>query len=173
MHAMLKIQSIHFKKTGFTLIELLVVVAITSIVVGGSIAGFTKFYERQQVLTAAQEVRQLFVSAKTKAQVQETPSVCDSANPLQGYQVAQEESFLKVQPLCGINTTLATVPAYTETYSSYELRDGLSVTGTLPIKFFTLNNGVSHSSEQTITVNRGSVSHSFKISTGGAISDVQ
>ncbi len=176
MHAMPKIQLPYFKQTGFTLIELLVVVAITSIVVGGSIAGFTTFAKKQEVLTATQEVRQLFVSAKTKAQVQETPAACDGdtagEKPLQGYQVVKTGSVIKIQPLCGDTIDAAIVPASPGTHPSFTIPTGVDVSMNT-IKFFTLNNGVFPASGQIITVSGNTKTYTFTISTGGAISDVQ
>lgn len=179
MHAMLKIQSIHFKKTGFTLIELLVVVAITSIVVGGSIAGFTKFYERQQVLTAAQEVRQLFVTAKTKAQVQETPSNanCTTAGVLIGYRVRFiSPSTFRLYAICKKDSDGSLVQVNPSSQvQEVVMPAGVSVTEPTADKiydFFTLGEGTSLNSDQTITLSGSSKTYGFSVTSGGAISEV-
>lgn len=170
MHAMPKIQLPYFKQTGFTLIELLVVVAITSIVVGGAIAGFTTFAERQKVLTTAQEVRQLFVSAKTKAQVQETPTSC--AGPLRAYRVTIGNSSASIRSRCENAGGTVVNGGNAADYPSVSYTSG-SVTPTGNYDFYTLNDGVSFSTDRTISVVGNGKTHTFTITTGGAISDVQ
>lgn len=59
---------------GFTLIELIITVAITALVVGGSIAGFVSFTDRQEVLNSAQRVQQMMRNAQSKARVREKPN---------------------------------------------------------------------------------------------------
>lgn len=181
MHAMSKIQLHHFKKTGFTLIELLVVVAITSIVVGGSIAGFTKFYERQQVLTAAQEVRQLFVSAKTKAQVQETPSNanCTTAGVLIGYRVRFiSPSTFRLQALCKLDSNSSTVAVDPSSQiQRVVMPNGVTVVSPDPdtsksYNFYTLGGGTNFSVDQTVTLSGSSKTYGFSVTSGGAISEV-
>lgn len=176
MHAMPKIHLHHFKKTGFTLIELLVVVAITSIVVGGAIAGFTGFSERQQVLTAAQEVRQLFVTAKTKAQAREMHPDCDNSQPLQYYRVrVVDADTFRVQAYCkdsgGMNIA--------RTVRQYDLPTGVTKVSPLDpysVPFSALTGSYTGASDLTVTLQKtgdSSVSYSFTVTTGGAISDVQ
>lgn len=54
-------------KLGFTLIELIVSIAIMGLVMGGGIAGYRSFNERQQLLTTGKEVLVALRKAQTDA----------------------------------------------------------------------------------------------------------
>lgn len=91
---------------GFTLIELIVTVAIMALLVGGAIAGFITFRERQAVQTAAKDLQQLLRTAQAKARVRDTPSSCNSSIlRLQGYRVTINTTTAYIRPLCAAENT--------------------------------------------------------------------
>ncbi len=160
---------------GFTLIELLVTVAISLIVIGGSLAGFMTLRAHQEVLTMAGNMRNFYVTAQGKARVRESPySATDTCN-LTGYRVQKNGNSLDMQALCG-GTPFGEI-------TSMDI-SGLTVTfsPTSSVTFYSLpeedavNKKLKYTSlpsTLTVTVTDSSYPVSFTISTTGAISDVQ
>lgn len=76
-------------QAGYSLIELLIAIGILTLVVGGGIAAFITFNDRQALVGAAKQMVTYLRSAQSKARVGDTPSGCDR---LQAYRVTVTET---------------------------------------------------------------------------------
>ena len=164
---------------GFTVIELLITITIAGIVVGGAIAGFVSFSDRQEVLNAAKEVQQMMRTAQSKARVREVPTLVGSeaCKTLLGYQVqylATPTKTFRIAPYCtttnhsngiiGASIDLQTIPT------------DITVAAPDFVRFGTLESGVSFPtsvSEVLVTLSKGTHSFTFSISASGNISNVE
>jgi type II secretory pathway pseudopilin PulG len=172
------------KQSGFALIELLVVVGIMIIIVGGSIAGFVTFRDRQQVVSSAKSLQQLLRTAQTKARVRETPTdpSCNAINNrLQGYRVSVGSSTLfTLQPLCGPDSAIATPGSFVPLSSveTLTLTDATLTTSLSYIDFYTLHRGVKiktnlgFATTQNLRLLGSTYAYCFDIDDSGTISDV-
>ena len=78
-------------QAGFTLIEMIVVIGLMVLMLGGSIAGYRKFNERQTVLQGGKEFVSALRLAQKRASVGDKPDVagCNGAGQkLDGYRVS-------------------------------------------------------------------------------------
>lgn len=171
------------KNSGFSLIELLVVTAIMLVVVGGSIAGFVTFRDRQQVTTGSKEIQQLLRSAQAKARVRETPTSCSfDGNRLQGYRVVFNSStYVTLHPLCGADAAIANPTTLTQldSISSVTLVGATMVTSLSSIDFYTLHRGVKihigggiYTNSQQVKFTGNTYSYCFDVEDNGSIGDV-
>lgn len=162
---------------GFTLIELIITVAIAAMVIGGGIAGFVSFTDRQEVLNTAKEVQQMMRTAQSKARVRDVPSSCTNPDkPLLFYQVEVQSSEAVLRAGCGTFGSPVLVEVNKKTFPN-------NVTGpasTIILRFTTLEEGVTDgtnlilSSPQTITIKKaGSTSFNFNVAASGQISNIQ
>jgi prepilin-type N-terminal cleavage/methylation domain-containing protein len=161
---------------GFTLIELLITTAIAAIVVGGGIAGFIGFTDRQEVLNTAKEVQQMMRTAQSKARVRDVPTVC--TGKLSSYEVAITSTQATLTAIC-------TTPLQQVLISTYKYSKALTVTGSpslspLTLRFTTLEQGVLKSDDTPLGATTtftfavpASHSFSFTVSPIGKISTVQ
>jgi len=99
-------------QSGFTLIEMIVVLGLMALMLGGSIAGYRKFNERQTVLQGGKEFVSALRLAQKRASVGDKPDVagCNAGEKLEGYRVrgSNGESVYLVVPLCnGVEVTAA------------------------------------------------------------------
>lgn len=151
---------------GFTLLELLITAAISMIVVGGSIAAFVGFTERQEVLNAAKEIQQMFRTAQSKARVRDVPG---AGCTLQSYQVSLHGTSSKLWAICNPGTSIE--------IKTYTAPTGVGISGNT-VLFTTLENGVTDAGgallldAETYTVSKGSNSFTFTVSPAGSISNV-
>ena len=76
-HIVLKIRKIMKNARGYTLIEIIIVTGVMLLLVGGGIAAYFKFQERQGVLGAANELKVYLRSAQTRASSGDKPELCD------------------------------------------------------------------------------------------------
>lgn len=157
------------QQRGFTLLELLITAAISMIVVGGSIAAFVGFTERQEVLNAAQEIQQMFRTAQSKARVRDVPSA--ACTTLQGYQVSLSTSGSTLWAICSSPTSTINI-------KTYAFPAGVTVIGTGAVLFTTLENSVTDPdgnplATMTYTASKGSNSFTFTVSPSGSISNVE
>lgn len=142
---------------GFTLLELLVSVTIMMLIVGGGIASYITFNERQQLAAAAKELQGYFRSAQSRARANEVPDGCTS---LQGYsvQVNQDDSEVRLVAECASGDIER---------ATYVLSGTATPNSAINVSFATLKGGVTGA--QTITLSQGSRSYSFKVTAGGEI----
>ena len=168
------LQRQHF---GFTLIELLITVAIAAIVVGGSIAGFVRFNERQEVQNTAKEVQQLMRTAQSKARVRDAPdaAVDGPCFKLTSYQVERTANAFTLKPNCELESGAASLG--TEV-GNVAIPTGMTVNPAagLTTDFTTLENGVVFSDGSTSKVfsfAKNGYTYSFTVSANGNISNVE
>lgn len=168
------------KYHGFTLIELIITVAISALVVGGGIAGFVGFTERQEVLNTAKEVQQKMRTAQSKARVRDLPNQnCVLASYEVSFGATNNQAILR--PICS-PTAVAALPAYSfpsgVTIQS-KIGAGLYTTPKV-IRFTTLENGVTDNAvtpalltdSVTYKVSEGAIGYIFTVSPNGSISNV-
>ncbi|HSW90062.1 MAG TPA: prepilin-type N-terminal cleavage/methylation domain-containing protein [Patescibacteria group bacterium] len=119
---------------GFTLIELLVVIVLIGLLVTGSIAGYTKFNQRQVLLTSGKEFITILRTAQARAHSGvKPPSNCTT---LLGYSVraSRNSSSYTMAAQCS-NTSI--------TANSYKLAAGVIFDTPVDITFDGLSGGVS------------------------------
>lgn len=146
------------KKNGFTLIELLVSVTILMLIVGGGLASYLTFNEKQQLTGAAKELQTYFRSAQTRARSGDVPSGCDTLTAY-SVQMAQDTSIVSIRAIC-TNGNIVT--------ADHNLTGGVTPNTAIDITFNVLKGGVSGA--QNITLILGSRSYSFAVTVGGEIS---
>lgn len=104
-------------QAGFTLIEMLVVLGLMALMLGGSIAGYRKFNDRQTVLQGGKEFVSTLRLAQKRASVGDKPDVagCNAGQKLEGYRVrgSNGASTYLMVPLCGGAEATAAEQAYT------------------------------------------------------------
>jgi prepilin-type N-terminal cleavage/methylation domain-containing protein len=165
---------------GFTLIELMVTMAIMSVVIGGSIAGFITFQSRQQVVEVGKNVQQLVRTAQGKARVRETPtdaSCNGSAGArLQGYRITFDSSRSVIYALCGADASIRGGGALTLIEVYREDIQGVTYAAGSPasIDFYTIYRGLDFTTgtKRIEYSNSAGIVVYFDVSAGGAISEV-
>lgn len=156
--------------TGFTLIELIVSVTIMILLVGGGIAAFITFNDKQQLQGSTKMLQTYMRTAQTKARVGDRPEDCDR---LLGYQVgvAQGTSTITLAAICGETgneTELVVQTAELANVESIEVEGG----GNLEVLFKVLHGGTEDSGDITV-YSTGGASETFRVSAGGEISDLE
>jgi len=172
-------------KKGFTLIEMLVTVAIMMMLVGIGTANFIKYQEKKQVKEAAEQLRQLFVSAKVKAAARQTPQ-SEHCAPLPDVLAQKYPIFafhlinvgtktVEVHPVCGTSQANA-VEEETFLIDHYTLPQDIVLDDSLSIYFYSLHNGVDlggSSSSKVIKVANSRYAYQFQIDRGANISEIK
>ncbi len=164
--------------SAFTLIELLITVAIAAIVVGGSIAGFVRFNERQEVQNTAKEVQQLMRNAQSKARVREVPDsvIGERCEKLISYHVGNNNyTYFYIQPHC--ETALVRAGKLGVEANKVLIPTEITVSGPIWVRFTTLENGVTFEATATAPYEyrfeNGANKYKFSISANGNISNVE
>lgn len=86
---------------GFSLIELMVVLVITGFLIGGGLAAYSKFNERQVILSSVSQLYTDLRFAQGKADSNEKPATCLQGE-LEGYQLKfLNSSDYVIEALCG------------------------------------------------------------------------
>lgn len=180
------------KQTGYTLIELLVVITLMVLLLGGGVATYFQFEERQSAEVAARRLHEAFITARAKARFRErvdcpTDSVIGFRTNLRNDGTLIRVDILTIcgsdrnnydylpEPNAVQDESLATVV--------YTLPNGVAlespVPATLPyvVDFFTLYGGAKLNNVDTndtvdITVSRGSARYGFSVDRGADISPV-
>jgi prepilin-type N-terminal cleavage/methylation domain-containing protein len=146
-------------KAGFTLIELLVSVVIMITLLGGGIAAYINFNDRQTVLNAAKEVQLQLRAAQIKARAAERPEGCDS---LQAYAVRMN---------AGTNIVTTTAICANNEYPRdiKEINENVVVQDTFDIRFLVLHGGVTNPG--TIVLVGPAQNYAIQVTQGGEIND--
>jgi prepilin-type N-terminal cleavage/methylation domain-containing protein len=147
------------RTAGFTLIEMLISVVIMLALVGGGIAAFITFNDRQTVLAGAKDLKLSFRSAQIKARAAERPDLCDS---LQAYAVQMTAGSGQV-------TTSAICANGDYTIDSYLLKNDVVSQDTIDVQFLVLHGGVRNPG--TVTLAKGSHEYSLTVTQGGEITE--
>lgn len=145
------------KKNGFTFLELLVSITILMLIVGGGIASYIVFNERQQLTGAAKELQAYFRSAQTRARSGDVPPGCET---LTGYAVKafSDSSLVTVRAICSNGDIVR---------SEHNLTGGVMPNTNFDVIFGVLKGGVTGA--QDISLSLGSRSYTFKVTAGGEI----
>lgn len=146
---------------GYTLIEVLLVVAISALMVGGGIAAFIRYNDRQAVLTTALELQTYIRSAQQKAQVGDRPTGCDR---LLGYQLTATATNPVVVTLTADCVTSDVVR------QTITLRSGITLSQALNLRYAGLTGGFDAAQTVTLTSTSG-YSYRFSVARGGEISE--
>lgn len=148
---------------GFTLIELLVVTTITMITLGGGLAAYTTFNDKQTVISAGQELMTLVLTAQTKMRAGERPPGCVE---LKSYTITGStgSSQITISATC-IN------PSATVLVRTYTLPNAVTLSSDLSYQFVGLRGEVQGAG--TVTVGKAGWSYTFEVRNGGEISQGQ
>lgn len=151
---------------GFSLIELLVTVTITLVLIGGALAAFTRYSDRQAVTSAVEELKVAFQSAQTKAAAGDLGG-CDR---LAGYRVQTylvgNETQISLQAVCA---TGEPSPAKIQSLSP-----AVTVSPSLDIVFQVLNAGAilaDDAATQDIVVQQSEHTYLFTLSREGRVNE--
>jgi len=121
---------------GFTLIELMVVIGVTLLLVGGGLAAYNQFNNRQLVKRAGGAVTDLLRLAQTKALTGDKPSIgACSSETLWGYQVRVGGQQFILEAVCG--TTAVDVS------KTYAVTSGVTVGSGSQVMFKVLAQGAA------------------------------
>lgn len=150
---------------GFTLIEMLVVIAIMGIIMGGSIAGYIRFNDRQIVLTAGKELLTNIRQAQGRATSGvKTPTTCTT---LTGY---------RIQASAGASSYTLDSVCSNATYNvqTYTLPSGVTFQSAVSIVFQGQYGGVTGvtAAGTNITIQGNSLTYVITINGSGGIIDV-
>jgi prepilin-type N-terminal cleavage/methylation domain-containing protein len=146
---------------GYTLIELLVVITIMGLLVGGGIASYIHFNERQTVLAAGKQFLLTLRSAQSKANSGIKPTGCTT---LRGYNVtgSNGSSSYALTAVCSNNAAIAV--------STFSLGTGITFGSAVNITFFGLAGGASGTTG-TITIASGQSTYTLIVNTSGDVSE--
>lgn len=167
-------------QAGFTMIELLVATVIMIAMVGGGIAAFVSFNDRQTLITAGKEVQTYIRSAQVKARSGDRPAECDR---LQGYVIRATSGTSQVRLLALCEETTAPVPVpppggacantggatYECLRNTYDLSPDVQLFGSVNMTFGVLHGGVTNSGN--IVLMRGTQTYTLPVSAGGEIGE--
>lgn len=144
---------------GFSLIELMVVIAIMGITVGGSIAGYRRFNDRQTVVTAAKELLVNLRDAQSRAQ-SGVKVAQGCVTPLTGYTVEVRAGALQQYEI----SQTCTGGSYL--IKTYPLPSGLAFQQAFSMTFLSQGGGVSSSQAlpYTMRISNGSTGTVYGIS---------
>jgi type II secretory pathway pseudopilin PulG len=150
------------RQSGYTLIEIIVVVGIMILMMGGGIAAFIQFQEKQAVIGAASDMKVQLRLAQTRARSGDVPEGCDR---LQSYAVrtttASETTLVSQVAVCDSGEVVR---------KEKELAPGITAAGDYDIRFLTLHGGVSGAETITLESTTG-YAYEFEVTQGGEITE--
>jgi len=144
---------------GFTLIELLVTITIAVMLVGGGIASYITFNDRQNLQNGAKSLQTYLRSAQSKARAGERPTGC---NTLNGYKISLSAGTPVI--------TLSAVCAGGDVvHSSYTLPVGVISASSHVITYVNLYGGVRGAGVIVLETTNGNYKYTFEVTDGGEI----
>lgn len=147
---------------GFTMIELLVVITIITLLVGGGIAAFIEFNDRQTLQAAAKDVQSIFRTAQKRARSGAKPEGCDQ---LDGFSVRGQAGGNSYQLIAICTLPSGSTEIVTQ---SYTFDPNVSFESNLDLKFQALHGGVTGAGS-VILSSSGGKSYQFLVDQGGAV----
>ena len=146
---------------GFTLIELMVSVTIMLLLVGGGIASYVSFNDRQTLVTSAHRVETYLRSAQKKARVGDRPATC---TVFDGYAVrlTSGSDLIELIAQCGVANNI--------TVQTDHLSGDVVPVSDQTIRFAGLHGGVQGAG--TINLTDGDQTYSIIVTEGGEIEDM-
>ncbi len=146
---------------GFTLIEILVSITILLLIVGGGIAAYTRFNDRQQLVQSAKNMQSSFRLAQKKSRAGDKPEAC---NRLEGYSIQGNsgESVLQVFANCkdGTKALSSTIDLVGES---------TTLSQDVDLVFHVLSKGVTGTTGD-IVIESNFYAYSMRVTEGGEIS---
>jgi len=146
-------------RAGFTLLELMVATTIMLLLVGGGLASYFTFDEKQSLRSESRALQAYLRTAKTNARSGLKPDDCGTSG-LEGYQVQvfADSQDVTLSAVCE-NGTFQT--------RTYMLGNSVVVVDPVTITFNSLYGGTTGGA--TIRLRRGSRYYSFDVTDGGEI----
>lgn len=151
--------------SGFTMIELMVSVSIMILLVGGGIASFITFNDKQQLQGSTKMIQTYLRTAQTKARVGDRPEGCTK---LEGYEVQVPTGTATLQLVAICEDTQIQVQSTT-----LENIENISAAGgeDVAVLFKVLHGGTENEGTITLT-STGGATETFHVSAGGEISEL-
>ena len=149
---------LQIQAAGFTLIELMVVVTVMLITLGGSIAAYVDFNDRQLLLESGKAVENALETARVKARTGDTPEGCVT---LTGYQVSG------IEGLSEVTTTAICDDSEQVVIGDSQWDDGVTLQSDFTTTFNTLHGGAQPIS---IELDKGGELYQVEVGQGGNIS---
>lgn len=151
-----------FEKSGFTLIELMVTITIMMLMVGGGIAAYFNFNDRQTLAGDAKGLQTFLRSAQKKARVGEVPAGCEK---LENYSVGMTT---------GDNTVLMRANCTNGVFlvNTLYLSDAVTAQSDFEVEFRVLHGGADFiTGNGSIVLVTSTRKYEFQVSAGGTIED--
>jgi type II secretory pathway pseudopilin PulG len=147
---------------GYSLIEMLIAVGILMLLVGGGIAAFLTFNDRQALNGAGKQMVTYLRSAQSKARVGDTPSGCDQLN---GYRVTVTAGSTSVllEAVCTSGNI---------TRNTFLLPTGMTNVEDAQVQFAVLQGGATGDTNFDITSATTDKVYRTQVTTGGEIREI-
>ena len=154
--------SMRQNKAGFTLIEILVSVSIGALLVGGGIASYNNFNDKQQVVSGARGLIVTFRNAQKRALSGDKTSACST---LAGWRVNRISlTQYRLLILCGDGSR--------STIETKSLPVGVEFVNNFVVDFAVLTGGVSGDGSIQLQNTGGGNVFTVSVTDGGAIEEV-
>ena len=158
-----------FTQFGFSLIELMVTITIMVLVLGGGIAGYMTFNDKQTVLEATNQLKTYLHKAQSQAK---SGKIISCATPLIGYRVTVDTGSspneVSIEERC-YNGTESGVAGQATTHP---LPSGVTVSNNVDVIFKVLHGGViGADGGLDIVVSGSNRNYTFTLKKGGEISE--
>lgn len=118
---------------GFTLLELIIVIALMALTVGGAVATYRQFNDKQRVVSEAKQLIALLRTAQRRISVGDKPAACAGRN-LNGYTVSGSNSTYTLTVQCA---SMANITVSTKTMAS-----DMQIFAPFSVQFIDLGRGV-------------------------------
>ena len=147
-------------KCGFTMIELMITVTIMMLMLGGGIAAYIRFNDRQTLQGASKQLETQMRSAQKKARVGDIPDGCDR---LVDYRVSMVNGENDIY-------TDATCTNQTIRVATTTLNSSITVNADFMVAFKVLHGGVEYiTGDGNVYLISETYQYQFRITPGGSI----